>query len=71
MSLAKNFTAGKWILFIGVLVAAYGFFFYDITVPSDYGDRVINLGLMDQRRNILISGGILAIIGAILIPKRL
>jgi len=60
---------GKIILFVAVLLGAYAFFYFDVTAESMTGNTIINLGLMDERRNLLIISGVAAIIGVILMTR--
>lgn len=56
---------GSWVIFIGIMICIYAFFFFGITVTTGQGTEVVNLSLMDARRNMIIIGGIMAIVGAI------
>lgn len=55
---------GKWVLLIGMAIAAYAFFFFDVT-----NNGYVNLGLMADRQNMLIAGAGFAIVGAIFITR--
>lgn len=58
---------GIVLLIIGV-IAFFVAFNMDTTVASDFGSRRIhNIGLMNDRQNIIIVGGVLAVIGAIFV----
>ena len=59
---------GIIILLTGVLAAGYALFVFDPSLASDFdGRRFNNLGLMQDRQNMLIAGCVAAIIGIILI----
>lgn len=51
-------------LVIGILVTIVAFNM-DATVATDFGGRVNNIGLMDQRRNFIIVGSLIVIVGVL------
>ncbi|HEY3318285.1 MAG TPA: hypothetical protein VGK50_07685 [Coriobacteriia bacterium] len=56
---------GIALLLVGLVWAAVAAA-QDATVPTGTGDRVYNLGLMDDRRNQIIIAGIVAVIGTVI-----
>ncbi|PKH22144.1 hypothetical protein BI292_14865 [Pseudomonas sp. 43NM1] len=56
---------GIWVLVLGVL-AVFGAMVMDVSVPSGVG-RVNNLGLMAERQNFTLIGGVMLIIGLLMI----
>jgi hypothetical protein len=54
------------LLVVGVLLGGYSLLFFDTSVVTPMGHRVNNLGLMQDRQNLLIAGGVMAVIGAVL-----
>lgn len=56
---------GWAVLAIGVIVTAYFAAWFDVSVPTESGDRVVNLGLMSDRQSGLMLGAVLAGVGAI------
>lgn len=54
--------------FVLLIVGAFAFlvgFKMDTTVYTDYGERVHNIGLMNDRQNLLLFAGVLSVIGAV------
>lgn len=51
---------------IAALVLLFGFNI-DTSVATDFGSRVNNIGLMNQKQNVIILGGVLLIVGALLL----
>jgi hypothetical protein len=60
-------TLGKMLLIGGLLVAAYALLGYDTTVAGHDGQRIHNIGLLQDRQNLLIASCVAAIIGALLV----
>ena len=59
---------GLCLLVVGGLVAAYALLIFDASVGSDFGSRrIMNLGLMQDRQNMLIAGCVAAIVGTLLV----
>ena len=56
---------GYLAILIGVIFAVFALFM-DVTVATDDGYRVNNLGLMSSRQNYMIFGGFVAIAGIII-----
>jgi hypothetical protein len=54
---------GRILLFLAIALGGYAFFYFNIYMENGYG----NLGLMDDRRNMLIVAGFAGVIGAILL----
>ena len=50
---------------LGVLCMAYFMFSFDISVETDSGHRVVNLGLIADRQNGIIAGGFVALLGLV------
>ena len=57
---------GYLAILIGVIFAVFALFM-DVTVSTDDGYRVNNLGLMSSRQNYMIFGGFVAIAGIIIV----
>ncbi|HHS9557448.1 TPA: zinc ribbon domain-containing protein, partial [Klebsiella quasipneumoniae subsp. similipneumoniae] len=57
---------GYLAILIGVIFAVFALFM-DVTVSTDDGYRVNNLGLMSSRQNHMIFGGFVAIAGIIIV----
>lgn len=57
---------GVLLCFVAFLAIAFGFA-YDTSVSTGLGGRVHNIGLMNDRQNILIVGGAMLIAGALLL----
>ncbi|MEI6500506.1 MAG: SHOCT domain-containing protein [Armatimonadota bacterium] len=57
---------GLLLIIIGLIVAV-GAIGSDVSVPTDYGDRVNNIGLMNDQRNGIVGGLIVAVIGGVLL----
>jgi hypothetical protein len=53
---------GSVLMIVAVVICAYGFLGFSIVAP---GSDTINMGLLDDRRNVINAGFVLAIIGAI------
>jgi len=53
--------AGRILLVAALGLAGYALFYFNIYMENGYG----NLGLMDDRRNMLIAAGFVGVIGAI------
>jgi hypothetical protein len=61
----SNEFVGRFLLFVGFILVGYFFFIFKTDVSG--GDvRVNNLGLMNDKQNGIIVGGIFSIVGAIL-----
>ena len=68
---------GILIMFLGILLLTHAFTM-DTTVKVDYQgnnqlnlpERVNNIGLMDDKHNYMILGGILAILGVLIYDKK-
>lgn len=59
-------TIGIAFMVIAALVLVTGFNI-DTSVATGYGSRVNNIGLMNQKQNVIILGGVLLIAGALLL----
>lgn len=59
--------AGLFLLLIGLGAAVYFFMFFDVSVETNSGDRVVNLSLMSQRQNGIVFGFGMAVVGAIIV----
>ena len=58
-------TVGALLIFIGFAVAIYAFSM-DTSVAGENGlERINNLGLMNDKQNILFAAGVLCVMGAI------
>lgn len=57
---------GAFVLLAAAGIGAYALFFFDTTVSTGYG-RVHNLGLLQDRQNLLIAAGAAACIGALML----
>ncbi|CAM5795688.1 SHOCT domain-containing protein [Rhizobacter fulvus] len=57
---------GKILLVVGGLMAAYALLIFDPSVSSGSG-RVLNIGLLQDRQNLLLAGGMACIVGVLLV----
>lgn len=57
---------GIAVLVIGILLGI-GALGMDVTVPTEFGERVVNFSLMDMRRNLLLVAGVLVVVGVVLV----
>ena len=51
------------VIMIGVAILGYAYLFFDPTVATNSGDRVVNFSLMAERQNTMILGGVVTIVG--------
>ncbi len=65
----KPINIGMLLLIGGMGLAGYAFLFFDVTIDTTMG-RIVNLSLMDERRNMILIGAAVAIVGAILMRRR-
>ncbi|MBS0406704.1 MAG: zinc ribbon domain-containing protein [Proteobacteria bacterium] len=56
-----------FLLFIAALVVLTFGFMYDTSVATGMGSRVHNVGLMNEKQNIIIAGGAMLVAGALLL----
>ena len=56
---------GLLLVIIGLIVTV-GAIGADVSVPTDYGDRVNNIGLINDQRNGIVGGLVVAVIGGVL-----
>lgn len=63
-------TLGKSLLGLGLVGAFYFTLVFDVSVATESGGRIVNLGLMSTRQNGMILCGMLAVVGAILTVAR-
>jgi hypothetical protein len=49
----------------GAAVALYSLFILDPSISTTHG-RIVNVGLLNQKQNLLIAGGVVAIIGVLI-----
>ena len=57
---------GLVVVIVGLIVVV-GAMGTDVSVPTDYGDRVNNIGLMNDQRNGIIGGIVVAVIGGVIL----
>jgi len=56
---------GVILLVVAIAVAVFALFYFNVSVTNGNGDHFANLGLMDERRNMLIGAGFVGVIGAV------
>jgi hypothetical protein len=56
-----------WLLLLGGVAGAVFALMMTVSVGTEYGPDVVNIGLMDDRRNYLIVSGLACVIGVILV----
>jgi hypothetical protein len=61
----KPSSTSKLLMLGGVLLGAYAYFVYDVS-----NGGFVNIGLMDNRRNMLMVAAVMVIVGAILNRKK-
>jgi hypothetical protein len=61
---------GGFLIALGVLGLLFFWLIFDVSVPTESGGRIINLGLLSERQNGVIVSAVLLIVGVILRAMR-